>query len=281
MILILGDSGQLGTAFRSILGSDALYLDQPDIDLSQVNTVYERVSADQPELIINCAAYTAVDRAESEPEIARAINADAVREMARAAGDMGAGFVTFSTDYVFDGASTKPYVESDMTDPINAYGQSKRVGEIEALEVNPETLVVRTSWLLSGTHPNFASTMLRLAAAEGGRIVSDQRGHPTLVDDLAPAVLDAVDVGVTGLLHLTNQGSTTWFELAREIAKFGGFDPTVFEPCTTAEYPTPAQRPENSVLDSERLDDFGLNPMPDYRDGIERAVAGLQERGIV
>ena len=133
MILVLGDSGQLGTAFRSILGGDAVYLDQPEIDLSKVDTVYERVSTSRADLIINCAAYTAVDRAESEPGIAHAVNADAVCEMSRAAGDNGARFVTFSTDYVFDGTSTKPYVESDETDPINAYGRSKRIGEIEAL----------------------------------------------------------------------------------------------------------------------------------------------------
>ena len=134
---------------------------------------------------------------------------------------------------------------------------------------------------MSGTHPNFASAMLRLAAAGVGRIVSDQQGHPTLVDDLAPAVLNAIDHGATGLLHLTNQGATTWFGLAKEIAGFGGFDPNVFEPCTTAEYSTPARRPENSVLASERLDEFGLQRMPDYHGGLERSVAGLLERGIV
>ena len=281
MILVLGDSGQLGTAFRSILGAEAHYLDQPDIDLSMSDAVYERLVAFRPDLIINCAAYTAVDRAESESEIAHAVNADAVYEMARAAGDVEARFVTFSTDYVFDGTSPRPYVESDQTDPVNAYGRSKRIGEIEAFEVNPETVVVRTSWLLSGTHPNFASTMLRLAASGGGRIVSDQQGHPTLVDDLAPAVLDAVAAGATGLLHLTNQGIATWFGLAREIAEFGGFDPAAFEPCSTADYPTPAQRPENSVLASERLDEFGLHLMPDYHDGLERSVAELVERGVV
>ena len=215
MILVLGDSGQLGTAFRSIVGGEALCLHRPGIDLSKPGTVYERVSAARPDLIINCAAYTAVDRAESEPETAHAVNADSVYELARAAGDVGARFVTFSTDYVFSGASKEPYVESDETDPINVYGHSKRVGEIEALSVNPESLVVRTSWLLSGTHQNFASAMLRLAAAGGGRVVSDQSGHPTLVDDLAPAVLNAVDRGASGILHLTNRGATTWFGLAR------------------------------------------------------------------
>lgn len=281
MILVLGDSGQLGTAFRSILGSEALYLDQPDIDLSKPRTVYERVSAKRPHLILNCAAYTAVDRAESEPEIAQAVNADSVREMARAATDIGARFVTFSTDYVFDGTSLEPYVESDETDPINVYGRSKRVGEVAALAVNPESLVVRTSWLLSGTHRNFASTMLRLAAAGGGRVVDDQSGHPTLVDDLAPAVLNAVEAGASGILHLTNRGVTTWFGLAGEIAALGGFDPAVFEPCSTFDYPTPARRPTNSALMSERLSEFGLQPMPDYREGLALAVGELQTRGVV
>ncbi len=280
MILVLGSFGQLGTAFRTILGPDARSIDMEDLDLSDTETIYDRLSAYRPEMIINCAAYTAVDRAESEPEIARAINADAVREMAKAAGDLGARLVTFSTDYVFDGTANGSYVESDEPNPINIYGLTKREGEVAALAVNPDVLVVRTSWLLSGTHPNFASTMLRLAGGEGGRIVNDQRGHPTLVDDLAPAALEAVERGVTGILHLTNQGTASWFGLAGEIAVIAGLDSTVFEPCTTADFPTPARRPANSVLKSERLDAFGLHEMPHYREGLEEAVHGLVDRGL-
>jgi dTDP-4-dehydrorhamnose reductase len=276
VILVTGALGQLGTAFRRILGDAAEYVDVDDLDLRDEAATRAAVAGLRPYLILNCAAYTAVDRAEEEPGPARDINTRVVAVLAEAAADVGAKFVTYSTDYVFDGSKPEPYVESDETNPLSVYGATKRDGEALALIANPETLVVRTSWLLSGTHPNFATTMLRLARERALSVVDDQRGHPTLVDDLAPATLAAVEAGATGVLHLANDGVTTWYGLAREVLEIAGEDPEQIQPCATADYPTPAHRPANSVLKSERVAILGLEPMPPYRPGLEQAVAEIE-----
>lgn len=277
-IVVTGASGQLGTAFVKLLGERCVGLTRRDLDLvspSSIGPVFEGIT---PGLVINCAAYTAVDQAEEDAETAYVVNADAVAAMARWCSTAESRLLTFSTDYVFDGTKPDPYVESDPTAPINVYGASKRAGERAALEAYPEALVVRTSWVLSGTHPNFAATMLRMARERELSVVDDQKGHPTLVDDLAVAALAAVDAGVTGVLHLTNQGVVTWFELARKVVEMAGLDPDVITPCTTADYPRPAPRPANSVLESERLADSGLEPMPHFDAGLRRAVAQLEAR---
>lgn len=275
-IVVTGSAGQLGTAFRHV--ADAVHLTRTELDLTQPEAVAPVLDALAPDLVINCAAYTAVDRAESEPEIARVVNADAVEALAVWCHDRGAKLVTFSTDYVFDGTKTTGYVESDPTAPINVYGATKRDGELRALAAAPDCLVVRTSWVLSGTHDNFASTMLRLARERPLHVVDDQRGRPTLVDDLAPAVLAAVEAGTAGILHLTNQGETTWYRLARKVLDMAGLDDARLTPCTTAEFPRPAARPANSVLDSERLAGFGLAPLPPFEASLARAVAALESR---
>jgi dTDP-4-dehydrorhamnose reductase len=278
VIWVTGANGQLGTAFRAVLGSGAQYLDQEELDLTDGAAVAAQLRSDRPERVVNCAAYTAVDRAESDRSLAYSVNADAVEIMASVCAEIGARFVTFSTDYVFDGARSGPYVESDLPSPISVYGASKADGEMRALAADPNGLVIRTSLVLSGTHPNFAATMLRVAEGGGGRVVDDQVAHPTLVADLAPAVLEVVDRGVTGVLHLTNRGVVSRFELAREVLEIAGLDPDLIEPCSTEEYPTPARRPANSVLESERLEELALTPMPHYRPGLELAVASLTSR---
>ncbi|MFV1989003.1 MAG: NAD(P)-dependent oxidoreductase, partial [Gemmatimonadota bacterium] len=159
--------------------------------------------------------------------------------------------------------------------PINAYGRSKLAGEQLALEEFDEALVIRTSWVMSGTHRNFAAVMLDLIAKGDVSVVADQRGRPTMVRDLVVGTLDAVDAGASGILHLTNEGSTTWYDLARTVAEMSGLDPDRVAPCSTADYPTPARRPKNSVLDSERVGHWGFAPLPDYHDALEEAVHAL------
>ncbi len=275
MIVVTGVSGQLGSAFRRRLGDRARYLDQDDLDLVDVAAIRPTIERLNPALLINCAAYTAVDQAEEDEETARLVNAAAVGAMAEVSNDLGASLVTFSTDAVFDGTSERPYVESDEPTPINAYGRTKLEGEQLALGASPQTLVIRTSWLLSGTHPNFAATMLRLIAAGPVQVVDDRRGHPTFVDDLVAATLDALEAGATGVLHLANQGTTTWYGLAREIADLAGLDAGRVHPVGTDAFPRPALRPANSVLDSVRFDEFGLAPLPDYHESLDQAVAQL------
>lgn len=278
MIAVLGAGGQLGTAFARLLGEEAHRVTRAELDLAQLDSIVPWVGATRPDLVINCAAYTGVDAAEEDEDTARAVNATAVGRLAEATASHGIGLVTFSTDYVFDGTKNAGYVESDPPHPINVYGRTKLEGEHLALTAHPRALVIRTSWVLSGTHPNFASTMIDLISKGPVRVVDDQRGRPTLVDDLAVATLSAVDHGATGVLHLANQGVTTWYDLARQIAELDGLDPTLVNPIGTSEYPRPALRPANSVLDSERLDDLGVTPLPHYADGLRHAVEQILAR---
>lgn len=274
MILVLGGNGQLGTAFKNLL-PDALYPPRDQLDLTQVRDLYEVCLDLAPEAIINCAAYTAVDAAEDNEDLASLVNGAAVGELARCASVLGIPFMTYSTDYVFPGTAARPYSESDPVDPINAYGRSKRRGELLALRF-PSSLVVRTSWLISPTRRNFVTTMLRVLAEREAIVVDDQHGCPTVAQDLADASLRALNLGATGVLHLTNTGPTTWYSLARATAQLAGIDPARVKPCTTAEYPRPAPRPAYSVLTSERLEEIGLEPLPHWQDSLRTVIASIK-----
>ncbi len=273
-MLVTGAAGQLGTAFRKLI-PDATFVDVEEIDLARLDELQRALHALQPDGIVNCAAYTAVDRAEEEEDLATLINGDAVGVMAAYAAGAEIPFVTFSTDYVFSGDADEPYLESSPTSPVSAYGRSKLAGERAALEANPGTLVIRTSWLVSGTHPNFVATMLRLAREREVRVVDDQRGCPTMVNDLTPAVLRCLRAGVGGVLHLTNSGVTTWYELAKAALMLAGIDPDRIVPCSTDDYPTPAQRPAYSVLGSERRAGLGIEELPAWRESLPAVVEGL------
>lgn len=278
MIVITGPTGQLGTAFGQLLeGREVRAITEDELDFRYLDEIPKALAEVNPSLVINCAAYTAVDAAEEDVDTARLVNATAVGALASACDDLGARFVTFSTDYVFDGTKAGGYVESDQTNPQSVYGVTKLEGEQVALDNHPDALVVRTSWLLSGTHPNFASTMIKLIRNGPVKVVDDQRGRPTLADDLARITLDAIDREASGVLHLANEGVTTWFGLAREIAAIAGLDPERVTPCTTDEFPRPAPRPADSVLNSERAAGFGIEPMPPYGPGLEAAVLALMD----
>lgn len=258
-----------------VLGDEALAVDRAALDLRSGDSIKEWVSSHQPDLVINCAAYTAVDRAETDRDTAHAVNTRGVGSLAQATARYGGRFVTFSTDYVFTGEKPSGYVESDKPEPMSVYGDTKYQGEIQSLAANPRSLVVRTSWLISGTHPNFASTVLARAAGGEVRVVVDQKGRPTITDDLVAGTLAAVGVDASGILHLANQGEVSRFDLAREIIIQGGLDPDRIIPVESDDYPTPARRPKNSVLDSERLESLGLSPLPPYSTGLARAVERL------
>jgi len=277
VIAVLGASGQLGSAFVRTLGSACLPVTRDELDLTDLDAIGPWMQSVKPEAVINCAAYTAVDAAETDVETARAVNALAVGALAESTAHHGAGLVTFSTDYVFDGEKETAYVESDGPHPLNVYGRTKLEGERLALRANPEILVIRTSWLLSGTHPNFASKMLELISKGPVRVVDDQRGCPTLVDDLVVATNSAIKTRTAGVLHLVNNGQTTWFGLAREIAEIAGLDPDAVSPCPSSEYPRPAKRPLNSVLESERLDELMISRLPHYRQSLETAIRQIWE----
>jgi dTDP-4-dehydrorhamnose reductase len=234
----------------------------------------------RPRTVINCAAFTAVDRAESEVDEAMTVNAEAVGVLAEIAAAIAVPFVTFSTDYVFDGTREEPYIESDLPSPINTYGRSKALGESYALAHGDSSLVVRTSWLISGTHSNFVSTILkRLRGGSAVRVVADQHGCPTVASDLASATVNAVGAGVAGILHLTNNGATTWFDLARTACIRAGYAEGLLEPCTSADYPTAARRPMNSVLGSERRGIVRIE-LPPWQESLDRVVNDLSAAGL-
>lgn len=277
-VVITGAGGQLATAMEELI-PEAVALTQAELDLVDIPKVEAALLDLDPSLVLNCAAYTAVDRAEEEEELATVVNGEAVGAMARVSAELGARFVTFSTDYVFDGQADAPYMESDPTDPINAYGRSKLVGERLALATHPGAVVIRTSWLVSATHDNFVSTMLKLVA-EGRElsVVNDQVGSPTIAADLARAALAIGRGAASGIVHVTNTGSTTWFDFARVSLVLAGLNAGAVSPCTTAEYPTPAPRPAFSVLGSERRTRMRIDELPTWQESLVGVVEGQAAR---
>jgi dTDP-4-dehydrorhamnose reductase len=271
-MLLTGATGRLGTCFKALL-ADPHSPSRSQFDLGLPDTLELFLGDMRPDGIINCASYTAVDLAEAEPEVAHRVNATAVGVMASYAATAGIPFVTFSTDYVFDGEATRPYVESDRTAPINVYGESKAGGERAALRAYPGALVVRTSWLMSATHPSFATQIVERAVAGPVPVVVDEIGSPTFAADLAVATLAALDAGVSGLLHLANTGAASRYDLARAACAAAGLDPAMVQPVPAAEYPRRAKRPRYSALASERLERFGLTPLRGWRETLADVLA--------
>ncbi len=291
-LLIAGWQGQLAQCLVSAALArkdvSACAVGRPALDLCEPPTIHRNVADVRPDVIINTAAYTAVDRAESEPGAAFALNRDGARLLAEAASDRGVPILHISTDYVFDGRKTSPYVETDSTSPQCVYGASKLAGEVAVANATERHIIFRTAWVYSPFGQNFVKTMLRLAGErdEVG-VVDDQRGSPTYAAHLAGAVLDvaariaAGDVGSGdwGIYNAAGSGFATWCEFARavfaESAKHGG--PTAkVNAITTADYPTPAGRPANSVLDCTKLQDrFGLK-LPHWHDGVSACVEAIE-----
>ena len=258
-----GHSGQLATALAeqaaSWSGIELKSLGRLEIELAQPETLAARILAERPDVVVNAAAHTAVDRAETEPDLAFVVNRDGAA--AAAAMQLGIPFIHLSTDYVFSGRKDTPYVETDAVDPVNVYGRSKLAGEKAVLAAHPGALIFRTSWLFSPFGSNFLRTILRVGAERDVvRVVSDQFGNPTSALDLASAILSIapkVSPGVGGIYHATGAGSASWYEFAAlifaESRKLDGPSPTL-EAITTAEYPTAAIRPVNSSLDNSALE---------------------------
>jgi dTDP-4-dehydrorhamnose reductase len=283
-ILVTGAGGQLGFELAHWLGAfgEVVAVDRPEIDLADPDAIRRGVRAVAPRLIVNAAAYTAVDRAETEAELAHALNARAPEVLAEEAQRSGAALIHYSTDYVFDGAGDRPYTEDAPTAPLNVYGATKLAGERAVLGSGADALVLRTSWVYGLRGANFLLTMRRLAAQRDElRIVADQTGTPNWCRELARATARIVADGLPalaarkGLYHLSSTGSTTWYDFARAILGEGG--PTRVLPIATADYPTPARRPRYGVLDTRRFErTFGFG-LPPWRDALERCVASPAE----
>lgn len=269
--LIIGGSGQLGTAFGRIL-PNAIAPSRSELDVTNPGQVRSLFNAINPSGIINCSGYTDVDGAEEDEAAAFAINTTGVGAVAAIADEAKIPFVTFSTDYVFDGRARDAYVESSATNPLNIYGRSKVAGEQLALRY-PRSLVIRTSWMLSTTHQSFVTAILDRAAAGPLRVVYDQVGCPTFAEDVAATTIDVIDGGLSGLLHLVSGPRTSWHGLAEAALSVAGLDPSLALACTTDDYPRVAERPRWSVLDSERLEEAGIATLPSWRRRLPDLVA--------
>jgi dTDP-4-dehydrorhamnose reductase len=276
-IVITGADGQLGLELQHVLRNETIIpLVWPAFDVLKAGTE-EQIIAAAPNVIIHTAAYTNVDKAEQEPDVAMAVNADGTERVARAADKVGARLIYISTDYVFDGMKGRPYEEGDPTNPLNIYGRSKREGEQRALEACANTLVVRTAWLYSAHGANFVKTIMRLACSEPAlRVVGDQHGCPTLASDLAAVLSQMVSRQFTGIMHATGRGECTWQEFATEIVALMGASIPVY-PITTQEANRPARRPTYSVLANEALSQAGMT-LPHWKSSLGRFMKIVEKR---
>ncbi|MCL5982720.1 MAG: dTDP-4-dehydrorhamnose reductase [Firmicutes bacterium] len=287
-IMLTGQDGQVGWELQRTLASlgEVVALDRRQLDLANPVQIRERVREIRPDLIVNAAAYTAVDKAEEEPELAMVVNGTAPGILAEEARRVGAAIIHYSTDYVFDGKKTSPYTENDTPSgtpsPLNVYGRSKLAGEQALQAVGVRHLILRTSWVYGTRGKNFLLTILRLAReGEVLKIVDDQSGAPTWSRTIAEATNKILASGAWpayagGTYHLTASGSTTWYGFAKAIL---ALDPKPSEqvckrliPIPTAEYPTPARRPAYSVLSGDKLKDVYGIVLPDWKQGLTQAV---------
>lgn len=281
-VLITGAGGQVGrelvAAFEAGGDHEVIGCDRARVDVVDRDEVLGAITTTRPDVVLHSAAWTAVDACEGDCDMAYAVNALGTRHVADASRRVGAMVCYLSTDYVFDGTKSTPYVEWDEPNPRSVYGASKLAGE---RELDPGSLVVRTSWVCGFNGPNMVKTILRLSQEHDTlSFVDDQRGHPTFADDLAIAVKRLVVERRPGVFHLTNQGAVSWYEFARAVLAASGQDPERVAPIATADLhpPRPAPRPVNSVLDNAALRLSGLPALADFHEPLARLVSRLLER---
>lgn len=285
-ILLTGRTGQVGWELERRLSplGQLFAFDRVSLDLANPDQIVARVREVKPDLIVNAAAYTAVDRAESEPRLAAQVNATAPRILAEEASRLGAALIHYSTDYVFDGAKSTPYVESDSPNPLSAYGKSKLEGERSIRASGCRHLILRTSWVYGVRGTNFLLTILRLARERPElRVVDDQIGAPTWCRDVANATAqlatEAAAGRAEGLYHLTAAGATSWCGFAREILRVRGIE-TPVRAVSTAEYPTPARRPANSLLSCAAIAARWKLRLPQWQDSLAECLRDVDPAAI-
>lgn len=267
-ILIIGGNGQLGNCLNKLISEYALdyefhFTDYDTLDITNQKQINEYFLEYEPHYCINVSAYTAVDLAEQEKEKAFAINAEGVRHLAEACTEKGIDLIHISTDYVFSGDTNIPYSEGDFTNPLSVYGASKLEGENLALENNPKTIIIRTSWLYSEFGKNFVKTMLNLFSTKDElNVVADQFGQPTNANDLAEAIMKIISTEEKeyGIFHFSNYSETTWFDFAKKIAELSKSKIKI-NPISTEQYPTPAKRPMRSTMCLDKIENsYNIEP---------------------
>ena len=283
-ILVFGKTGQVGFGLSKDLESvgSVRCVGRDEVDLGDLASIETTIQHEHPDIVVNAAAYTNVDQAESEVELANLINIKAPGVMAEMAAAGGAWFIHYSTDYVFDGECSTPYTEDMTRQPINVYGTTKSRGEDAVIKATTRYLIIRTSWVYSNRGRNFLNTVLRLANERRElRIVNDQTGTPTYSRTLSTNTANMIkklslnwdDPDMAGIFNMTCRGATTWYEFAREILKYAGIEHVTVEPISTSEFLTPAKRPQYSVLDNAKLEHlYGLR-LPRWQDSLKECLA--------
>ena len=278
-VLVTGAKGQLGYDLVEVLGSAyrVVPASRVDFDITDVKATMEFIKEVEPDIVIHAAAFTDVDACESLPDKAFRVNALGARNVAIAAREVGAKLFYISTDYVFDGTKKGPYIEIDSPNPINVYGKSKLLGEQLVKEQLNRFFIIRIAWLYGPKGKNFVKTMLNLAQEkEELQVVNDQRGTPTYTKDLARQIMELIPTELYGTYHCTNQGSCTWYEFALEIFRQAGLGVKV-KPVTSEEFPRPAKRPKNSVLENYMLKLEGLDIMPPWEESLEKFMKAIKK----
>ena len=271
----------MGKEFRDLAVTfpdvEFLFLSREDLPIHHFELVRNVFDSFKPNFCINCAAYTAVDKAEQEKDLALLVNAESVGVLAAVSHLHKTKFIHISTDYVYDGLATVPYTEDAITDPQSVYGLSKKMGEEEALKNDPDAVIIRTSWVYSKHGNNFVKTMIRLMNEKDSiSVVSDQHGTPTWAADIASAIMQIVNATnwVPGIYNFSNDGETTWYDFAVEIKKSIG-SKCIVNPIPTSSYPTPAKRPHYSVLNKEKIVSVYQVKLKDWRESLRKCIEGL------
>ncbi|MGM0464189.1 MAG: dTDP-4-dehydrorhamnose reductase [Bacteroidota bacterium] len=288
-ILITGAKGQLGREIQrqshNVKNASFIFMDVDELDLTDEKQVKDTISNIKPSFIVNCAAYTAVDRAENDEAKAFAVNATAVQNIIKAAGNVpDMKLIHISTDFVFGGKSKTPYREDSKTGALSVYGKSKQKGEEYALSY-PLSVIIRTSWLYSEYGGNFVKTIIRLSDERDEiNVVNDQVGTPTWAADLASAVIRIIEISlinesnfIPGIYHYSNEGHCSWYEFAREIKRIEGFNIKI-NPVSTAEFPLPAERPEFSVLSLEKIKKTYNISIPSWQESLEKCIKRIKQQ---
>ena len=275
-ILVTGANGQLGSELAVIAANyskyEWIFADRKIVTLDNLEKLESQLNDIRPDVIFNCGAYTAVDKAETEKDLAFTVNHLAVELIAKYASENNVKLIHVSTDYVFDGTSSVALDEEAITKPINVYGESKRAGEIACLNENPNSIIIRTSWVYSKFGNNFVKTMQRLMQErEEINVVNDQTGSPTYAADLAHAMIDIVDSSkwISGIYNYSNEGEISWYEFALAIKELGEYNCNVGG-ISSASYPTPAKRPKFSLLDKNKIKTTYNLDIPDYKESLKK-----------
>ena len=283
-VLVTGAKGQLGQDLMAELASRGITgigVDVEDMDITDAEACRRVISAERPDAVIHCAAYTAVDAAEDNAELCRRINSEGTKHVAQVCRELDIKMMYISTDYVFNGQGERPWEPDDPREPLNVYGRTKYEGELAVEQALDKYFIVRIAWVFGVYGKNFVRTMLRLGAERGAvSVVDDQIGSPTYTPDLSRLLVDMIQTEKYGRYHATNEGLCSWYEFACEIFRQAGMKDVKVTPVDSSGFPAKAKRPFNSRMSKEKLSENGFERLPAWQDALGRYLAALREKGL-